>query len=340
MGGRVGAWAGADASSLEPHSLRGVTKPPMSSELPAPRRTLDIEMPDGAHIVARVHGNPKGDRLMMSHGNGFAIDAYAPFWQRFTDEFEVVVYDLRNHGRNPRFGSPGHHIEGFVGDLDHLLAEIPARLGERRTAGLYHSVSGITAMTHAVTLNHGKPFPWDALVLFDPPFVPSAGHELHEMAQTMELLLANWAMARPNHFDSPEALAKQFGSARGLSRWIAGAHGAMARAVLCEDGEGGWQLACPRELEAAAYVANAYSRLWSLLPRLTAHAEKVLLVCSDPDIKDARSPAFAGKAAAETFGLQRVAIPETTHLLQIEKPEACARAACDFLKRLGFGGAA
>ncbi|MDH3235308.1 MAG: alpha/beta hydrolase [Alphaproteobacteria bacterium] len=311
----------------------------MSSAVPEPRETLDLVMPDGAHILARVHGNPAGPRLVLAHGNGFAIDAYVPFWGRLLDGYEVVVHDLRNHGRNPLFGSPGHNIEGFARDHATLLRAIPERLGAKPTAGLYHSVSAIAALTHATSLEEGAPLPWAALVLFDPPIIPSPGHQLHAMAQGMELFLANWAMSRPDRFADPAELAAQFSSAKGLSRWIAGAHEGMARAVLRAEGDG-WVLSCPRALEAATYVGNAYSRLWEALPRLQAHRDRVLLVCSDPDIEDARSPSFTGRAAAETFGIQRTAIPNTTHLLQIEAPEPCAKAATAFLSERGLAPAA
>ena len=43
---------------------------------------------------------------MLSHGNGFAIDGYFNFWSRFLGDFDVVVFDMRSHGRNPRAEPP------------------------------------------------------------------------------------------------------------------------------------------------------------------------------------------------------------------------------------------
>jgi pimeloyl-ACP methyl ester carboxylesterase len=310
----------------------------MTAGVPEPRATLDLAMPDGAHILARVHGNPAGPRLVLAHGNGFAIDAYAPFWSLLTDGYEVVVHDLRNHGRNPLFGSPGHSIEGFARDHGVILGALTDKLGGKPTAGLYHSVSSLGAIAHATSLADGAALPWAALVLFDPPLIPSPGHALHQIAQGMELFLANWAMGRPDKFADPGELAAQFAAAKGLSRWVEGAHEGMARAVLRADGEG-WTLACPRELEAATYVCNAYSRIWEALPRLAKHKDRVLLISSDPEIEDARAPSFTNRAASQEFGIARVAVPNTTHLLQIEQPAACAQAAVEFLTGLGLGPA-
>ena len=48
--------------------------------VPEPRLAFDLTMADGAVIRVRRHGNPDGPRLVLSHGNGFAIDGYLPFW--------------------------------------------------------------------------------------------------------------------------------------------------------------------------------------------------------------------------------------------------------------------
>ena len=44
----------------------------------------DTPIQAGANIRVRRHGNPAGMRLMVTHGNGFAADAYLPFWQQLT----------------------------------------------------------------------------------------------------------------------------------------------------------------------------------------------------------------------------------------------------------------
>ena len=57
-------------------------------------------MDDGNSIILRRHGNPAGPMLVLCHGNGLAIDLYYPFWSLLTEEFDVIVHDLRNHGWN------------------------------------------------------------------------------------------------------------------------------------------------------------------------------------------------------------------------------------------------
>ena len=82
---------------------------PMQLEVPAPRTAFDLEMEDGAIIRIRQHGDPdKPVRLFLSHGNGFAIDGYLPFWGPLCERAELIVFDFRNHGQNPPAGAANH----------------------------------------------------------------------------------------------------------------------------------------------------------------------------------------------------------------------------------------
>src|SRR6516225_6263980 len=75
------------------------------------------------------------------------------------------VFDYRNHGQNVPVVPPNHNYEQLTRDLERVIQSVKVRLGERRTAGLFHSMSARTAMKHAIEIG----WRWDALVLFDPP---------------------------------------------------------------------------------------------------------------------------------------------------------------------------
>ena len=66
--------------------------------IPEPLATGDVSLDDVTRV--RRHGNPSGSRLVLSHANGLAIDLSYPFWSLLADDFNLVVYDLRNHGWN------------------------------------------------------------------------------------------------------------------------------------------------------------------------------------------------------------------------------------------------
>ena len=64
-------------------------------EVPRPTSTVRVQTDKNTSIILRRHGNPDGPRLVLSHGNGLAIDLYYPFWGLLTDEFDLIIHDLR-----------------------------------------------------------------------------------------------------------------------------------------------------------------------------------------------------------------------------------------------------
>jgi pimeloyl-ACP methyl ester carboxylesterase len=300
----------------------------MTLIVPAPNRAFDLTMADGAVIRIRRHGNLKGPRLVLCHGNGFAIDAYLPFWSLLTDRFDVVVYDQRNHGQNPRHTVEAHDVPNFVSDMEEIFHAIRDRLGVAPTIGVFHSISGVTSIWHA--LQYGKR--WDALVLFDPALIPGPGLPEHEVAQTFELRLARWSKSRPNRFSGPAELAAHFAKSHSLRRWVPGAHELMARSILRQDQKTGeWSLCCPPEGESQVYTTNSGLHLTHRFNELPL---PVKLICADPDQADAQAPSKVGRSLHARYACPYEAIPDTSHLLLIEKPAECARALLAFLDGL------
>jgi pimeloyl-ACP methyl ester carboxylesterase len=281
----------------------------------------------------RRHGRTDGVRLFVANGNGFATDGYYPFWGPLAERFEVIAFDFRNHGQNPRAasGTDGHTYAQMTLDLERILREVRARLGPRPSVGVFHSMSARTAMKHAIELG----FRWDALILFDPPNVPPPSHRVHAAMDVFERRLADWAMRRQARFTDPSELAQQYAETRAHTTWVPGAHALMARAVLrrCE-ADDGWELSCPPELEASIYLQAMTLNLW---PPYDAYGGPVKLIAADPEAPGAPAPAFANRALAEELGYVYEAIPGTGHLLQIQKPSECRRAMLAFLDEHGIG---
>jgi pimeloyl-ACP methyl ester carboxylesterase len=287
--------------------------------VPPPRQTANLVMADGAVLHIRRHGNPDGPRLVLCHGNGFAIDAYVSFWKHLAPRFDLVLYDQRNHGQNPRHRIEAHDIPAFVTDMEHVFWGIQSAFGEKPTTGVFHSISGVTSVWHA--LQHGRR--WDALVLFDPAFIPAPGLPEHEPARKSELALANWALHRPGRFSDPAELAARFARSHSLRRWEPGAHALMARSILRQDADGGWSLCCPPECESRIYATNADLHLTH---RIKDVPVPLKLICGDPDQPDAQMPCKVGRSLHVQYACPYEAIPNTSHMLQVEQPEACVRA--------------
>ena len=298
----------------------------------SPIKTVDLIMEDGAVIRIRQHGNLDGMRLILAHGNGFATDAYFPFWSLLEDRYELILYDQRNHGHNPLHDDKSHHdVPYFVSDLETVFQGIKTFYGPKPTAGLFHSISAITAVWHALSIG----WHWDALILFDPPLVPSPQHPLHEIAKNFELMLAEWAKNRQSRFPDPKTLEMQFAKSRTLSRWVTGAHRLMAQSILRKKkNSSDWVLCCPPEREAQIYKTNSELNLCRQLVNLKGPLQ---VIASAPNAPKARAPGLVNQALHQEFGHRYEAVSGTTHMVQIEKPIECENIVSRFLKEINFG---
>jgi pimeloyl-ACP methyl ester carboxylesterase len=303
-----------------------------SVQLPTPYRVLDLTMDDGAIIRVRRHGNPAGPRLALSHGNGLATNLYFPFWNLLRDRYDLIIFDVRNHGENPLHGAAGHNTVQFVADFERILEGVEREFGPKPIAGVFHSLSGVVALRHA--LEH--PARWRALVLFDPPLYPRDGHPLRAAQQHDKMDLAARALRRTERYKTPDDFARQLARNRGFTRWRPETYALMARATLREDpAAGDWILACPREFEARVFDENRDPTLWT---RIGEVKPPLMIIGADPNLEDAGPPALISKAVAEEFPIAYEAIPGTTHFLQVEQPEACVAAMEKFLARHGMAG--
>ena len=303
----------------------------MPFALPLPHAILDLPMADGARIMARRHGNlSSATRLLVSHGNGFAADGYLPFWGPLQRDFELVVFDFRNHGRNLPSDPTHHHYAQMARDLDRVLDGVDRAWGSRTSVGVFHSMSARAAMKHAIEIG----WRWHALALFDPPNFPPEGHALYEPMLKFEGRLGAWARGRRQRFGDPAELAQEYRGSRAAAHWVEGAHELMARAQLRRDERGGgFVLACAPELEAKIYEEARTLDLW---PRGEAFAGPVKLFGADPAHPHGPPTGRANQALAAENGIAYAAIPDTGHLLQIERPDACREALLAFLAAHGI----
>lgn len=297
--------------------------------VPAPLAVIAVPVAGGAVCRVRRHGNPHGPRLIVSHGNGFATDGYADFWGGLLGDFEVIAFDARNHGRNERADPPGHDYAHMARDLDLVRAAAEAEFGKKPTAGLFHSMSAQAAMLAARDLG----WRFEALVLFDPPNNPAEGHPVRAPMVAYLNRLVAWARTRPAHFADPSALAADYAATRAGRHWVAGSHLALAEAVLRPAAAGGWELRCPPALEAAMYEQGITLGLW---PKARDFAGPIKLIGGDPSRERPEPTALSNQALAREGGFDYLAMPGTGHLLQLERPGACADAVRAFLAELAI----
>jgi pimeloyl-ACP methyl ester carboxylesterase len=299
----------------------------MHFEIPAPHQSFDVPLEDGARIRIRRHGNPAGVRLLITHGNGFATDAYYPYWQHLLGKFDLCVFDFRNHGQNVPVEPSNHTYQQLSRDLERVVQGVRSELGQKPTAGIFHSMSGRTAMKHAIEIG----WRWDALVLFDPPNVPMPDHPIFPAMKAFEERLTEWAKGRRRRFASIDELTQEYLQSRATKNWVPGAHELMARAVLRKIPDGyGYELVCAPENEATIYRQALELNLW---PKASEFGGPVTLIGADPNLKGGPPTGPANQALGTEGGYDYTFVEGTGHLLQIEKPQACVDLTLAFLAK-------
>ena len=286
-------------------------------EIPEPLSVYDVRLDENTVTTLRQHGNASGPRLVLSHGNGLAIDLYIPFWSLLSDDYELFLYDLRNHGWNTVNELRDHNVPALIHDHDLILDTIDRVYGNKPTVGVFHSLSTIIPLMSFTDL-------YSALVLFDPPLCkPGASQvELLEAAETA----AEKTRRRGYRFKSREDFADFLRYIPTFAHVVPGVRELMAQTTLRETADGNaYELRCPREYEAQLMD---YTRSFFPLVELDLLSCPVKIIGADPTLPYSYLPTFD---FSNVMKVDYDFIPEATHFLQLEKPEECAESVRKFL---------
>ena len=292
-------------------------------ELPEPISVHEVRLDDESITTVRQHGNPSGPRLVLSHGNGLAIDLYYPFWSLLADDFELMVYDLRNHGWNPVGQRREHNIPTLIHDHDLVLESIDRRYGGKPTVGVYHSLSTLVTI-----LADARPY--SALVLFDPPLCKPTANET-EFDEAAERGAA-MTKRRGYRFKSEEQFTELLGYQPQFARVLPGVRELMSATTLRRSADDQTlELRCPREYEAQIME---YVRGFAPLLDLNLLIRPTKIIGADPTVPFAYLPTFnLGHILSVDYDF----LPDATHFLQLEQPEACVALMREFLDSIGLG---
>jgi pimeloyl-ACP methyl ester carboxylesterase len=87
----------------------------------SPSKTAVVSASDGTLLHTEVYGST-GPTIVLIHGWSTALRLWTPVLTGLTDQFRVIAYDLRGHGRSSPAQSGGYSLETLGDDLEAVLA--------------------------------------------------------------------------------------------------------------------------------------------------------------------------------------------------------------------------
>lgn len=297
-------------------------------QIPEPYSVGEVRPNRATSIFLRRHGNPAGPRLVLCHGTGLAIDLYFPFWSLLTDDFDLILYDLRSHGWNPVGPLEEHNVMAFARDHEFVLEAVDRLFGEKPKATVFHSISALAWLLSAHD-GYNQPSQTSANILFDPPI----GHKVDptdpEVYDVAFKLTAAMLRKRPQQFESIADFRENFPFGKEFRRTVPGLVDLAAETLLRNSGEG-YVLRCPPAYDAQVLE---YACILSRMVDFQALRAPTKIIGADPTIPYSFLPTFD---LAEIMTVDYDFIPDTTHFAQLEKPAECVAAMREFLERNGF----
>lgn len=314
------AGAGAGVVVQRRHTHRIADDPERAVlEAPLEGRPLSVTSSDGTELHVEVFGAEEGPTLVLVHGWTEALRYWVYLIRELSDQFRIVAYDLRGHGRSGRAPGDDYSLDRFGDDLEAVL-EATVRSGEKAiVAG--HSLGG---MSIAAWAEHHEVSPrvGGAALMFTGigglvggqlvVHVPRFAQALAEPVVRHGFLGARGSLPR---ISTPISYA--------AVRYVtSGPDATPAQVAFFER----MLVACPPDVRRKAGIAMQDMDLYHVLPRL---AVPTLVMAGEDD--RLTPPTHARRIAEELPNLyELVVLPETGHMGPLEHPVEVA----DVLRRL------
>ncbi|OBF66852.1 chloroperoxidase [Mycobacterium sp. 852002-51971_SCH5477799-a] len=147
-------------------SARRLARPvdPFPDRLP-PSETVAVTVADGTRLHAEVFGPPDGYPIVLIHGITCAIRAWAYQIADLSNDYRVIAFDHRGHGRSGVPRRNGYSLKHLASDLDSVLDATLAPHERAVLAG--HSMGGITIAAWSERYHHKVSRRADAVALIN-----------------------------------------------------------------------------------------------------------------------------------------------------------------------------
>jgi pimeloyl-ACP methyl ester carboxylesterase len=301
---------------LERRHLHRIAADPRRAifENPPRGRPLRVHSADGTELYAEIFGPEGLPTLVLSHGWTEGIRYWALVISELSNDFRIVAYDLRGHGRSAPAAGSDYSLVRFGEDLEAVLAGAVPEDGRAVVAG--HSLGAMSiaawAEHHDVNRIRAAALLFTGLgsLVSEQLLVPVArfAHRMRDPIARRAFFGARLPLPR---FSSPPMYA--------ALRYVAFGPTASPAMVAF------WErmlVSCAADVRAAVGITLADMELHHALARLTVPA---LVMTGAQD--RLTPPSHARRMAGELPRLYRlIELPETGHMGPLERPAEVAEA--------------
>ena len=250
-----------------------------------------------------VHYETKGtgEPLLLIHGLGSSTEDWEPQLPDFASHFCVITYDVRGHGRTDK-PRERYSVKQFADDAAALLQHLG--VGPAHVLGI--SMGGMIALQLAV--DHPKTVKSLTIVNSGP-----------------ELVLRTWRqrLAIYSRFPIVRLMGMRKMGELLATKLLPGPAHASARDTFVER----WARNDP-----SAYLRALRALIgWSVASRLGSIVAPTLVITADQDYTPVP---FKEEYTAKVPGARLVVVPDSRHMLPVERPAEFNRAALEFLRGL------
>jgi pimeloyl-ACP methyl ester carboxylesterase len=273
-----------------------------------------VALPGAGVEIALLDWGGRGPLALLHHANGFCAGTLGLVAEGLRPHFRVIGMDARGHGDSSRpEGLEAYRWDRFAEDLVEVAQRLLAELGEKRVAlAVGHSFGG-TALLGAAARRPGL---FGRLVLVDPviPLPPGAIPRVDPARSERLSRLVEGARRRRAEWPSRAAARAHFAERSLFADWDPRALDLYVAEALRERADGGVELKCPGEVEAAIFSASGEIDVVALARRVTAPT--LFLWAARGDF-----PRPLYERLAAEMSAARVVDLDAGHLAPMERPE-------------------
>jgi len=258
----------------------------------------------GEFELQYLHYPGDGPAVVMLHATGFLPWLWHPIARELAGRFRVIVpYFCDHRVSSPHEGGLSWRV--IADDLNAFMRSLELS----RPLMVGHSMGGtVAAVTEAL---HGPMA--SRMILIEPIFLPPA---LYETDLTVEQHpLASRSLRRRNKWESEEAAREYLLGKPLFANWDPEVLQLYLEHGMAVTQNGGLELACHPEREAALFMGGTAVDPWKLLDRITC---PVLLVKGGKN--ENRAVIDLGQAASLIREAELRVVEEAGHLVPMEKP--------------------